>query len=194
MYSLLYLLFSRIGTPYIGPASYFSFNDPNRMCPTCASIGKIMDLDMRHLIAPDKIYDEEFFFLPAFSSGNYYWKVYRRLECFRIDVPWKDLTEEEHNILLCGSRTKGGERFDKKLEGVCNQFKGLVLMKGVEGQADNTMKKIARFVYECECSDCKEKRLNPDALSCRINGYNINEMCEMEFSTLRYELDKIHDE
>ena len=39
MYSLLRLLFSRIGTPSVGPASYFSFNNPNGMCPACAGIG-----------------------------------------------------------------------------------------------------------------------------------------------------------
>lgn len=35
MYSALRLLFSRIGTPQVGPASYFSFNNPNGMCETC---------------------------------------------------------------------------------------------------------------------------------------------------------------
>lgn len=144
-----------------------------------------MDLDMNNLIDRDKTYDEGFFLLPAFGQGNYYWKIYRRPEYFRTDVPWKDLTDEEHNILLYGSRTKGGERLDKKLEGVYNQFKRLVLMKGIEEQTDNTLKKIAQFVYECECPDCKGKRLNETALSCRINGYNINDMCEMEFSVLR---------
>ena len=193
MYSLVRLLFSRIGEPNIGPASYFSFNNPNGMCPTCAGIGKIMDLDMNHLIAPDKTYDEGFFLLPAFGRGNYYWKVYRRPEYFRTDVPWKDLSEEEQNILLYGSRTKGGERLDKKLEGVYNQFKRLVLMKGVEEQTDHTLKRIAQFVYERECPDCKGKRLNDAALSCRINGLNINDMCNMEFSALREELDEIHD-
>lgn len=33
MYSALRLLYSRIGQPYIGTASYFSFNNPNGMCP-----------------------------------------------------------------------------------------------------------------------------------------------------------------
>ena len=194
MYSLLRLLFSRIGSPAVGPASYFSFNNPNGMCPTCAGIGKIMDFDMNNLIDAEKTYDEGCFQLPAFGKGNYYWKVYRRPEYFRTDVPWKDLSEEEQNILLYGSRTKGGERLDKKLEGVYNQFKRLVLMKGAEEQTDHTLKKISRFLYECECPDCKGKRLNENALSCRINGYNIYEMCEMEFSTLREELENIKDE
>lgn len=194
MYSLLRLMFSRIGTPSVGPASYFSFNNPNGMCPTCAGIGKIMDFDMNNLIDAEKTYDEGCFQLPAFGKGNYYWKVYRHPEYFRTDVPWKDLMEEEQNFLLYGSRTKDGERLDKKVEGVYNQFKRLVLMKGAEEQTDNTLKRIAKFLYECECPDCKGKRLNPTTLSCKINGYNINDMCEMEFSELRAELDNIRDE
>ena len=194
MYSLLRLLFSRIGTPSVGPASYFSFNNPNGMCTACAGIGKIMDFDINNLINADNTYDEGIFNLPAFGAGNYYWKVYRRPEYFRTDVPWKDLSKEEQNILLYGSRSKGGERLDKKLEGVYNQFKRLVLMKGAEEQTDYTLKKISQFLYECECPDCKGKRLNKTALSCKINGYNINDMCEMEFAELRRELDRINDE
>ncbi len=193
MYSLLRLLFSRIGTPNIGPASYFSFNNPNGMCPNCSGIGKILDLDMKNLIEEDKTYDEGFFKLPAFKRDNYYWKVYRNPELFRTDVPWSNLSEEEKNILLFGSRTKGGERIDKKLEGVYNQFKRLVLMKSAEEQTDTTLKRISQFLYECECPVCKGKRLNEAALSAKINGYNIYDMSMMEFSVLREELTKITD-
>lgn len=194
MYSVLRLLFSRIGTPQVGPASYFSFNNPNGMCPTCAGIGKVMDFDINNFIDQDKTYDEGFFLLPAFGPEKYYWKVYRRPEYFRTDVPWKDLTEHEQNILLYGSWTKDGERVDKKLEGVYKQFKRLVLMKGPEEQNDYTLKKIGQYMYECECPDCKGKRLNSKTLSCKINGYNIADMCEMDFETLREELSKIDDQ
>ena len=191
MYSALRLLFSRIGNPQVGPASYFSFNNPNGMCVTCAGIGKVMDFDINNFIEQDKTYDEGFFLLPAFGTGKYYWKVYRRPEYFRTDVPWKDLTEREQNIILYGSWTKDGERVDKKLEGVYKQFKRLVLMKGPEEQNDYTLKKIGQYMYECECPDCKGKRLNSKTLSCKINGYNIADMCEMDFETLREELRKI---
>ena len=95
MYSLLRLLFSRIGNPHVGSASSFSINIPEGMCPTCSGIGKILDLDMTRLIDPDKTFDEGCFLLPAFKKNNYYWKVYRHPEHFRVDVPWKDLREEE---------------------------------------------------------------------------------------------------
>lgn len=164
------------------------------MCQTCAGIGKVMDFDVSNLIDEEKTYDEGCFNLPAFGTGKYYWKVYRRPEYFRTDVPWKDLGEEEKNILLYGSRTKDGERIDKKIEGVYNQFKRLVLMKGVEEQTDYTLKKIAQFLYECECPDCKGKRLNDKTLPCKINGYSIYDMCEMEFTTLREVINDIKDE
>jgi len=48
MYASLRLLFSRIGEPSVGLASYFSFNNPNGMCKTCSGIGKVMSLLMRY--------------------------------------------------------------------------------------------------------------------------------------------------
>lgn len=193
MYAALRLLFSRIGEPKIGPASYFSFNNPNGMCKTCAGIGKIMDLDIHQLIDEEKTYEEGIFQLPAFGPGKYYWKVYRRPEYFDVNKKWKDLSEEEQNILLYGSRTRDGERIDKKLEGVYHQFKRLCLMKSPEEQSDNTLKKINQFMEEKVCPDCGGARLNPVTLSCRINGYNIVDMCEMEFTKLSEELKKITD-
>lgn len=193
MYSLLRLLYSRIGMPHVGPASFFSFNNPNGMCPTCSGIGKIMDLDITQMIEPDKSFDEGCFLLPAFRKDNYYWKVYRHPEYFKTDVPWKDLNEAEQNFLLYGNPIKGGPRVEKKVEGVYNQFKRLVLMKGPDEQTDSTMKKISRFTFECQCPDCMGKRLNPAALSSRINGHSIYDMCQMEFSDLRKELDQIDD-
>lgn len=204
MYASLRLLFSRIGTPQVGPSSYFSFNNPNGMCPTCAGIGKIMDLNMEALIDKEKTYEEGIFKLPAFGPGKYYWKLYRKPELFDIHKKWKDLSEEEQNILLYGTREKGGMtadgksqeqgvRVDKKIEGVYNQFKRLCLMKSAEEQTDTTLKKISQYMEERTCPDCGGTRLNEAARSCKINGYTIVDMCEMEFSQLYEELQKIDD-
>ena len=103
-------------------------------------------MEYNELIDEDKTYDEGCFLLPAFGPDKYYWKVYRRPEYFRTDVKWKDLSQKEQNILLYGSYTPGGERVDKKLEGIYNQFKRLVLMKGPEEQTDYTLKKISQFL------------------------------------------------
>lgn len=185
MYASLRLLFSRIGEPYVGPASYFSFNNPNGMCKTCSGIGKILDLDIEQVIDPEKSLNEGMLNLPAFGVGNYYWKMYAGSGLYNLDKKWKDYTEEERNLLLYGSRTKNGEREHKKIEGIKNQFQRLCLMKGPEEQNDNTLKRLNHFMRETVCPDCQGKRLNPEALSCKVQGYTIAEMCEMEFTHLR---------
>ncbi len=58
LYSSLRLLFSRIGKPYAGTASYFSFNDPNGMCKTCSGLGKVTKVDIKALIDPEKSWNE----------------------------------------------------------------------------------------------------------------------------------------
>lgn len=193
MYASLRLLFSRIGEPYVGPASYFSFNNPNGMCKTCSGIGKILDLDIEQVIDPEKSFNEGMLNLPAFGVGNYYWKMYTGSGLYTLDKKWKDYTEEERNLLLYGSRTKNGEREHKRIEGIKNQFQRLCLMKGPEEQNDNTLKRLNRFMRETVCPDCQGKRLNPEALFCKVQGYTITEMCEMEFTHLREILLAIED-
>lgn len=193
MYSALRLLFSRIGEPKAGPASYFSFNDPNGMCKTCAGIGKVMELDMEKLIDPDKSFAEGMLLLPAFGPGKYYWRVYNRPDLFDVNKKWRDCTETEKNILLYGSRTVRGERLDAKFEGIKNQFERLCLMKGEQEQTDATLRRINTFMKEITCPDCQGKRLHPKTLACRVLGYSIYEMCMMEFTRLREVLAQIRD-
>src|SRR6186997_3655181 len=44
--TLLRLLFSRMGKPYVGYANAFSFNDPQGMCPECNGLGRKVGLDL----------------------------------------------------------------------------------------------------------------------------------------------------
>ena len=193
MYAALRLLYSRIGTPHVGTASYFSFNDPNGMCKTCSGIGKILDLDIEQVIDPDKSWNENMLSLPAFRVGNYYWKQYTGSGLFDLDKKYKDYTPEERSLLLFGSRVPGGVREHKKVEGIKTQFQRLCLMKGPEEQTDTTLKRLGRFLSEKTCPDCGGRRLNPKTLSCQVAGFSIDELCAMEFSRLVEVLKTIDD-
>lgn len=85
MYAALRLLYSRIGEPYVGTASYFSFNDPNGMCPECYGIGKVMEVDVESRLDPEKTWNEGMVELPAFHVGNWYWKQYAGSGLFPLD-------------------------------------------------------------------------------------------------------------
>ena len=114
MYAALRLLYSRIGEPYVGTASYFSFNDPNGMCPECSGIGKVMTVDIEGRIDPEKTWNEGMADLPAFHVGNWYWKQYAESGIFPLDKKWKDFTETERNHLLYGADTPDGPRLHKR--------------------------------------------------------------------------------
>ena len=193
MYAALRLLYSRIGQPYVGTASYFSFNDPNGMYRTCSGIGKILDLDIERAIDPDKSWNESMLGLPAFGVGNYYWKLYTGSGLFDLDKKYRDYTPEEQNLLLFGSREPGGPREHKKVEGIKTQFQRLCLMKGPEEQNDHTLKKLNQFMEEKPCPVCQGRRLNARSLSCKVAGYSIDEMCAMEFTELVQVLGGIDD-
>ena len=193
MYAALRLLYARIGQPYAGTASYFSFNDPNGMCKTCSGIGKILDLDIERTIDPGKSWNEGMINLPAFGVGNYYWKQYTGSGLFDLDKKYRDYTPEERNLLLFGSRQPGGPRENKKVEGIKTQFQRLCLMKGPEEQNDHTLRKLNQFMEEKLCPACRGRRLNEKSLSCKVAGYSIDEMCAMEFTELRRVLQTISD-
>ena len=193
MYAALRLLYARIGQPYAGTASYFSFNDPNGMCKTCSGIGKILDLDIERTIDPGKSWNESMINLPAFGVGNYYWKQYTGSGLFDLDKKYRDYTPEERNLLLFGSRQPGGPREHKKVEGIKTQFQRLCLMKGPEEQNDHTLRKLNQFMEEKPCPACRGRRLNEKSLSCKVAGYSIDEMCAMEFTELRRMLQTVTD-
>lgn len=193
MYGALRLLFSRIGLPYAGSASHFSFNNPNGMCPTCSGIGKILDIDIDEVIHSDRSLNEDMLDLPAYHVGNWYWKQYVQSGLFDPDKKWKDYTIQEKNLLLYGSYEKDGERVNKKVEGIYHHFNRLLIKRDVSQSSDTTLTKLKRIVKEYECPDCHGKRLNSNSLNCYINGYNIMDMCDMEFTKLREVLKQITD-
>src|ERR1043165_4862777 len=46
IFTLMRLMFSRIGKPYVGSFNLFSFNDPQGMCPECNGMGRKVGLDL----------------------------------------------------------------------------------------------------------------------------------------------------
>ena len=49
-YTLLRLLFSRVGQPFVGYSDSFSFNHPQGCCPRCNGLGEVTDLDVHKLV------------------------------------------------------------------------------------------------------------------------------------------------
>lgn len=184
IYSNLRLLFSRIGTPHIGPASYFSFNNTNGMCPNCSGIGKIATINIDYIIDKNKSLNEGALIDSTFKVGSWFWKKYTESGFFDNNKTIKDFSTDEYNKLLYGSG---------KLEGIYNQYERMYLNRDISEMSNNHKIKASKLISQKKCPICNGQRLSESTLSCKIKGYNIFEMCEMELSELYPLLNSIED-
>ncbi len=193
MYAALRLLYSRIGEPYVGTASCFSFNDPNGMCPECSGIGKVMTIDVEGRIDPEKTWNEGMADLPAFHMGNWYWKQYAASGLFPLDKKWKDFSEQERNRVLYGADTRDGKRLDKRVDGISHYLHRILINRDTSAMKEAFVRRFMGLVSEAPCPVCRGRRLNEKALACKVAGYSIDEMCAMEFTELIKVLRSISD-
>lgn len=195
LYSGLRLLFSRIGSPYVGSASCFSFNDPSGMCKTCSGLGKVTAIDMEAILDKEKSWNEGCVTDSAYKPGSWYWKQYAESGLFVLNKPVKDYSQEEYNLLLYGRRdgnTKG-EPENPKVTGLFRKYTSTLLNRDISGKSKHTRDKSQNLITEMECGDCHGKRLNQESLNCKINGFSIADMCDMELTRLREVLTEITD-
>ncbi len=78
IYTLLRLLFSRIGKHFVGYSMNFSFNNTNGMCSYCQGLGVVKDIDIHKLINFDKSLNEGAIQFPTFKPGG--WRLSRYTE------------------------------------------------------------------------------------------------------------------
>ena len=103
-----------------------------------------------------------------------------------MDTPFEELPEEHQAIILNGSN---GEMFHFHYE---NDFGGVrdveVPFEGIlpnikrryhETNSDFTREQMRLYMTELTCKTCHGYRLNPQALSVKVNGKHIGELSEM---------------
>lgn len=193
LYSSLRLLFSRIGRPYVGTASYFSFNDPNGMCKTCSGLGKITKVDIEAILDLDKSWNEGCVKDSLYRPGSWYWKQYAQSGLFDLDKPIKEYTQEEYSLLLYGARDGSKEPENPKVTGLYHKYAKTLLNRDISSKSRHTKEKSQNLIVEMECNECHGQRLNKASLACKINGYTIADMCQMELTLLREVLSQITD-
>ena len=73
IYTLLRLLFSRVGQPHIGYSNAFSFNDPQGMCPECNGIGRKLGVIADDFLDYSKSINDGGIQVPFFASWESKW-------------------------------------------------------------------------------------------------------------------------
>jgi len=195
---ILRLLFSRVGNPYVGPASMFSFNDPKGMCSECNGIGRSLSVDMSKAVDMSKSLNEGAIKLPGYAVNDWEWNMVMQSGDFDPDKKLCDYNAEELNQLLYGKAKKvqvdfGGKAMNITVEGVLEKFTNKYIKQDVKTKSERTQKTVMPYISEGTCFSCHGARLSQAALSCKINGYNIAELSSMEVGELIRVIREIND-
>ena len=185
IYSLLRLLFSRIGQPFVGYSDIFSFNHPLGSCPRCAGLGEIRELDIHKLVDFDKsLNDEDTIHYIAFGKGGWRWIRYAHSGLFDLDKKIKDYSPEELDLFLNSPQIK--LKNPPKNWPKTAKYEGLIprmyrsIINSEEGLLHAAV--LNPMLTMGVCPDCHGTRLNNKILSCKILGLNIAEVTAMSIS------------
>jgi excinuclease UvrABC ATPase subunit len=180
IYTVLRLLFSRAGEPFVGYSNVFSFNDPQGMCPECNGLGRKLQPIVEKFYDPSKSLNEGALQGPIFDE-----RIYAASGFFDNDKKLSEFTKQEMDLLLYGEEQKfQWENMNRTYRGVITNFSRSYIERDLKTRSKRTQEKVAQYLIEGPCPACKGARLNQSVLSCKINGYNIAELSSMEVGEL----------
>ena len=196
IYSLLRLLFSRIGSPHVGYSDTFSFNHPQGRCTRCDGLGEVRELDVHKLVDFDKsLNDPDVIHYAAFQPGEWRWIRYAHSGLFDLNKKIKDYTPEVLELFLYSPQIKlknPPSNWPKtaKYEGLVTRMYRSII-NSEEGKLHQKL--LEPMVTMGVCPDCCGTRLNPIVLTCRIRGKNIAEVTQLPIPEMLIWLEGVTD-
>lgn len=180
----------------------FSFNAPYGACPKCLGLGVYSDVSKdlilkdSHLSIRQGAFNATGWRIDGGGLAERYFLALSKKYNIDLDTPVKDLPKKQIDILLYGNngekldlyeneaRNKTYEHFNGKkalsFEGISNNLRRRL----AEAKSEFVRFEIGKFVTEVTCPLCHGQRLNESALSVRIKGKNIAEVCNMSVDKL----------
>ena len=180
----------------------FSFNSPFGACPHCKGLGVNKHID-EDILIPDKSKSIMDGAVVSFQSGEtlniYYKKLNLVAKHYNIDLykPVKDLTREELDIILYGSKEKLDLTLTTRSGSTLKSydyFEGIITnleRRYMETTSSAIREWIERYMTDLPCPVCHGARLKDEALSVRVGGKNIIEVTDLSIRNLIDYFDKL---
>ncbi len=196
IYTVLRLLFSRIGHPNAGYSNVFSFNDPQGMCLECNGLGRKIGINTDGFLDMEKSLNEDAVQVPLFSGWEK--ESYKGSGFFDNDKKLKDFTKEEMELLMHGKDRKfklqiGSGTMNATYLGVVEKLTRAYIKRDLKTLSERTQKMVAPYLQVGPCNECHGARLNQKVLGSKIDGHNIAELSAMEITELIKVIEKIDD-
>jgi excinuclease ABC subunit A len=164
----------------------FSFNNPQGACPVCTGLGNRLEVD------PDLLLNRNLTIAEGairpwnrFAIDAWYMKKVAAIaeeNGFSVQLPVKNLTEEQLHILLYGT---GSRKFDIELakgRSYETTYEGIIPnleRRHKDTESEFMRKDIEKFMIERPCHACKGKRLKAEVLAITVGERSIIDVCEM---------------
>src|ERR1051325_582098 len=151
IYSVLRLLYSRVGQPFIGYSNAFSFNDPQGMCPNCNGIGRKIDVDLDKFLDTSKSLNEGAILFPDYAVDSWGWSLLISTGLFDPDKKLSNYTEKEMKALLHSKPMKvktnvGAKDFNLTFEGIVNRFTNKYIKRDLKTMSERTQKLVESYM------------------------------------------------
>ena len=175
---------------YAPGAEELAFNSQGA-CRTCGGTGIVRTVDESTLVPNENLTIDEGAVLPW---GTLMWSLMKdiaREMGVRTDVPFKDLTPEEKEIVYHGPAEKKhilyrNEKTNNFAEMDFTYYNAVYSVENALAKVkDETgMKRVEKFLKEYPCPDCHGPRLSEAARAPRLRGISLAEACQMTLSEL----------
>ncbi len=188
IYSSLRLLFSRMGTPFVGYSNVFSFNNPLGMCRECEGLGFVQALDITRLLNMEKSLNEGAIAFPTFQPGGWRLTRYTLSGYFDNDKKLKNYSKSEWAMLLNAAEHK--PRHPDKQWGKTVKYEGLIpriekaFLKKDSKENITRKEALKNVIITKKCPVCNGARLNRKVLSCKILGKSIADCASLSVDEL----------
>ena len=185
------LVCSECGVHFYAPsAEELAFNSQGA-CQKCGGTGIVHTVDMASLVPDDSLTIDDGAVAPWNSlMWSLMTDVCREMGV-RTDVPFRDLTEQEKDIVYHGPAVKkhlfykskntenAGELDFTYFNAVYTVENALAKVKDEKG-----MKRVEKFLKEDICPECHGTRLSAAARAPKLRGISLDEVCNMTLSEL----------
>ena len=155
-------------------------------CPACAGTGIVREVNRAALVPDESKSIDEGAVLPW---GSLMWDLMKQVAGamgVRTDVPFKDLTPKERDIVFNGPAVKKHilykpKKGDDFAELDFTYFNAVYTVENALAKAkdEKGLKRVARFLEEKTCPDCGGTRLSEAARAPRVRGLNLAEASAM---------------
>lgn len=179
------------GTHFFAPAAEeLSFNSQGA-CKKCGGTGIVRIVDESTLVPDENLTIDEGAVAPWQTLMWSLMKDIAREMGVRTDVPFKDLTPEERDIVFHGPAVKKHIVYQNKTSGAAGDmdftyFNATYTVENALSKVkdEKGMKRVEKFLRQDVCPDCSGTRLSEDARAPRIRGISLADTCMMTLAEL----------